>query len=124
MERIVDRPGRTFVMNVAPVCDSELHSLQAKTLLYDLHETSHTTGLVRGKTPAGTPASIAAVGMALSTAPLIAERGMHPRELMAKRVLRSLRFFADSPQGTEPDAAGYRGFYYHFLDMETGRRAW
>jgi len=24
----------------------------------------------------------------------------------------------------EPDATGYRGFYYHFLDMRTGRRVW
>jgi hypothetical protein len=36
----------------------------------------------------------------------------------------TLRFFWNSPQGTEPDATGYRGFYYHFLDMNTGRRAW
>jgi hypothetical protein len=21
-------------------------------------------------------------------------------------------------------ATGFKGFYYHFLDMETGRRAW
>jgi hypothetical protein len=35
-----------------------------------------------------------------------------------------LRFFHSSHQGPEPDATGYKGFYYHFLDMETGRRAW
>ena len=28
------------------------------------------------------------------------------------------------PQGTGPDAIGYKGFYYHFLDMKTGRRVW
>ena len=38
--------------------------------------------------------------------------------------LTTLRFFWNSPQGPEPDATGYHGFYYHFLDMETGRRAW
>ena len=37
---------------------------------------------------------------------------------------RFLRFFRSSPQGPEVDATGYKGFYYHFLDMETGRRAW
>ena len=37
---------------------------------------------------------------------------------------KRLRFFRDSPQGPEPDATGYRGFYYHFLDMKTGRRVW
>ena len=26
--------------------------------------------------------------------------------------------------GEEPDATGHRGFYYHFLDLTTGRRTW
>src|SRR5207247_2027183 len=34
-----------------------------------------------------------------------------------------LRFFWKSPQGEGTAATGYKGFYYHFLDMETGRRA-
>ena len=41
-----------------------------------------------------------------------------------ERTLATLRFFWNSPQGPEPDATGYQGFYYHFLDMQTGRRAW
>ncbi len=41
-----------------------------------------------------------------------------------KYTLSILNFLDASPQGPEPDAAGYRGFYYHFLDMETGRRTW
>jgi len=36
----------------------------------------------------------------------------------------SLRFFHDGEQGTGPDAIGYKGFYYHFLDMKTGKRVW
>ena len=24
----------------------------------------------------------------------------------------------------QPDATGYKGFYYHFLDMKTGKRVW
>jgi hypothetical protein len=39
-------------------------------------------------------------------------------------VLTTLRFFWNSRQGPEPDATGYHGFYYHFLDMHTGKRAW
>src|SRR4029078_11788906 len=27
-------------------------------------------------------------------------------------------------QGTATDATGYKGFYYHFIDMKTGRRVW
>jgi len=34
-----------------------------------------------------------------------------------------LRFFHSSHQGPEPDATGYKGFYYHLLDMQTGCRA-
>jgi hypothetical protein len=40
-----------------------------------------------------------------------------------RRTLAALRFFWASPQGRVPDATGYKGFYYHFLDMKTGRRA-
>ncbi len=39
-----------------------------------------------------------------------------------KRALTSLRFFHDGPQGPDEDAIGYHGFYYHFLDLKTGRR--
>jgi hypothetical protein len=35
-----------------------------------------------------------------------------------------MRFFHSSPHGPEPDSTGYRGFYYHFLDMKSGRRVW
>jgi hypothetical protein len=35
-----------------------------------------------------------------------------------------MRFFWNSPQGRKPDATGYKGFYYHFLDMKTGCRTW
>src|SRR5690606_8628297 len=40
-----------------------------------------------------------------------------------ERTLNTLRFFCQAPHGPEPDATGYKGFYYHFLDMQTGRRA-
>jgi hypothetical protein len=46
------------------------------------------------------------------------------REEAVERTLTTLRFFWNSPQGTEKDATGYKGFYYHFLDMKTGKRAW
>ena len=40
------------------------------------------------------------------------------------QTLKVLRFFWNSPQGAEADVTGYKGFYYHFLDMQTGKRAW
>lgn len=51
------------------------------------------------------------------------ERGWLTREDAAARVHAALRFFEGSAQSTAPDATGYMGFYYHFLDMESGKRA-
>jgi hypothetical protein len=79
---------------------------------------------VADKTAANWPASIAAVGLALAAYPAGVERSYMPRASAVERTLATLRFFSDSPQGPEPDATGFRGFYYHFLDMQTGRRAW
>ena len=31
---------------------------------------------------------------------------------------------AQPAERSQPDATGYKGFYYHFLDMKTGRRVW
>jgi len=41
-----------------------------------------------------------------------------------KTTLTTLRFLHNSEQNTNADATGYKGFYYHFLDLDTGRRAW
>src|SRR5262249_7383002 len=98
--------------------------LQFTTLLYYLHETNPDNGLVRDKTEPSAPVSIAAVGMALATMPVVVERGIIIRQFAAKITRKRLQFLWDCPQGTEPDASGYKGFFYHFLDIETGRRVW
>ncbi|MGH8182456.1 MAG: glucoamylase family protein [Rhodanobacteraceae bacterium] len=68
-------------------------------------------------------ASIAAVGFALTAYPIGVQRGWITREQARQRVLATLRFFANAPEGTSEDGdSGYHGFFYHFLDMQTGRR--
>ncbi|HEY2370567.1 MAG TPA: glucoamylase family protein, partial [Polyangiaceae bacterium] len=104
--------------------DEELDRLQLTTLQYYLHETNPATGLIRDKTDPTAPASIAAVGLGLASIPVLVERGVIAREFASEIALRRLRFFRDAPQGVQRDAAGYRGFYYHFLHMKTGRRVW
>jgi hypothetical protein len=104
--------------------DAELQELQEDTFKYFLHETNLANGLVIDKTAKHWPCSIAATGLALASYPVAIERGFISRKSAIERVLTTLRFFWNSPQGPEPDATGYKGFYYHFLDMETGRRAW
>ena len=107
-----------------PSDDAMLHQLQKQTFDYFLHESNLENGLVRDKTKADWPASIAATGLGLASYPIGVERSFLTRDDAIKRTLATLRFFSHSPQGPEPDATGYRGFYYHFLDMHTGRRAW
>ncbi|HCE10410.1 MAG TPA: hypothetical protein DEQ40_17755, partial [Oxalobacteraceae bacterium] len=104
--------------------DAELKLLQHESFRYFLHETSSVNGLVIDKTEPNWPASIAATGLALAAYPVGVERGLMSRAAAVERTLTTLRFFWNSPQGPEPDTTGYKGFYYHFLDMETGRRAW
>ena len=98
--------------------------LQSTTLLYYLHESNPDNGLVRDKTSPDAPASIAAVGMALATTPVIVERGVMSREFAARITRKRLGYLIELPQGPEPDASGHNGFFYHFLDIETGRRVW
>lgn len=104
--------------------EQDLARLQFTTLLYYLHCTNPDNGLVRDKTQEDAPASIAAIGMALATIPVLIERGIVIRKFAAKIARRRLQFLLQCPQGPEPDASGYKGFFYHFLDIETGRRVW
>ena len=104
--------------------EAELELLQRKSFSYFLHETNFANGLVKDKTASDWPASIAATGFALAAYPVGVERGFMSRTDAVERTLATLRFFWNSPQGRESDTTGYQGFYYHFLDMRTGRRAW
>jgi len=101
-----------------------LHSVQHDASRYFLQEVNARNGLVADCTRPGSPASIAAVGMGLAAYAVGVERGFMSRADAVARTLTTLRFFWNSPQGTEPDATGWRGFFYHFLDMQSGRRVW
>src|ERR1700683_5298586 len=107
-----------------PTIEIELETLQRESFSYFVHETNPVNGLVIDKTAPDWPASIAATGLALAAYPVGIERGFMSRTAAVERTLATLRFFWNSPQGPEPDATGYQGFYYHFLDLRTGRRAW
>ncbi len=104
--------------------DELLDALARDAFQYFLRETNPANGLVVDKTEPGAPASIAATGFALAAYPVGVERSWMTRAEATGRTLAVLRFFWTSAQGTAPDATGYKGFYYHFLDMQTGRRVW
>lgn len=101
-----------------------LGDLQREAFAYFLHETNPANGLVIDKTREGWPASIAAVGLALTAYPVGVECAFLTRAEAVTRILTTLRFFWNSPHGPGPNVTGHMGFYYHFLDMATGARAW
>jgi hypothetical protein len=100
-----------------------LDSLLSATFLYFRDEVNGRTGLTADKTQPNSPSSIAAVGLGLSAYIVAVERGLFPRAEAVERTLKVLTFLHASHQGPEADATGYKGFYYHFLDMHTGQRA-
>jgi hypothetical protein len=102
---------------------ARLDALQRHAFQYFLHETNPANGLVTDRSERGAPASIASVGFGLAAYLAGVERGWMPRTDAIARTLAVLRFFWTSPQGTARDVTGHKGFYYHFLDMTTGRRA-
>jgi hypothetical protein len=104
--------------------DQKIKTLQRLTFDYFLKETNPHNGLVPDSTRQGAPCSVAPTGFALAAYPIGVERGFIARNDAIKRTLTTLRFFWNSPQGPEPNATGYKGFYYHFLDMNSGRRVW
>ena len=101
-----------------------LDQLQRAAFGYFLEAVNPANGLVADTSRENSPSSIGVVGFALSAYPVAVERGWMARADAVARSLSTLRFFHDSDQSGSPEATGYKGFYYHFLDMHTGARVW
>jgi len=100
-----------------------VEELQERTFRFFWDTADPATGLVPDRYPTPSFASIAAVGFALTAYPIGAERGYVTREAARERVLKTLRFFRNAPQGAEATGrAGHNGFFYRYLDMKNGHR--
>ncbi|MBW6503230.1 hypothetical protein K0B90_02990 [bacterium] len=104
--------------------DQTLDQLQRAAFGYFLQAVNPANGLIADTSRENSPASIGAIGFALSAYPVAVERGWMVRADAVKRSLATLRFFHDSDQSGSPEATGFNGFYYHFLDMHAGARVW
>ncbi len=104
--------------------DAMLDRLQRAAFGYFVETMNPVNGLVPDTSRENSPVSIAVVGFALSAYPAAVERGWMERAEAVRRSLLALRFFHDSDQSDSPTATGYKGFYYHFLDLQSGRRVW
>ncbi|MEO7938359.1 MAG: glucoamylase family protein [Burkholderiaceae bacterium] len=101
-----------------------LERLQRSAFDYFRQSYNPRNGLVADTTRAGAPCSIAVIGFALSVYPVGVERGWMGRADAVQRTLLTLRFLMASDQSGSARATGYRGLYFHFLDMDSGTRVW
>jgi len=111
------------VRQASPLVDPFLIELEERTFRFFWDTAGPKNGLIPDRYPTPSYASIAAVGFALTAYPVGVERGYVTRKQARQRVLTTLRFLRNAPQGPQTSGmSGYKGFYYHFLDMKTGVR--
>ena len=98
-----------------------LDEVQQSAFRYFAEQSNPYNGLVRDSAPnrpgaaTNAPASIAGVGFALTAYPVAVERGWMSRASAQALTMRTLEFFLQTAQQ-------HKGFFYHFLNFETGER--
>ncbi|HYE47029.1 MAG TPA: glucoamylase family protein [Caulobacter sp.] len=105
--------------------DEELVAqIQARTFAGLAAATSRGSGLTADRWPTPSACSIAAVGFALSCWTVGVSRGWMSRAHGVALTARALRTLVEAPQGDAAEGvSGTRGWFYHFLNMDTGLRA-
>jgi hypothetical protein len=100
-----------------------LADIEQRTFDWFWQSANPETGLIPDHYPGDSFSSIASVGFGLTAYGVGVERGYITRDQAVQRTLATLRFFKNAPQNdSEDDATGYHGFFYHFLNMQTGKR--
>ncbi|MBG3851946.1 glucoamylase family protein [Xanthomonas sp. WHRI 8391] len=108
---------------VKPPLPPLFSDIERRTFQFFWDTTNELNGLAPDRFPSRPFASIASVGFALTAYPIGIENGWISRNQAIDRTLTTLKFFRDAPMGPQRTGrAGYKGFYYHFLDMQQGNR--
>jgi hypothetical protein len=101
-----------------------LDLVEERSFRYFVECVNPANGLVLDKSSNSTPpdlkyapASIAAVGFGLAALAAGAERGWIGKDAAQEQVKTTLKFFSEKMESE-------RGFFYHFVDMKTGKRVW
>ena len=106
-----------------PALPSWIGDLERRTFNWFWYVGRHDNGLIPDRWPTPSACSIAAVGFALTAYPIGVECGWISRAAARNRTLATLRFFDRAPQGeASSGVSGNRGFFYHFLHMDSGLR--
>ncbi len=101
---------------------SLLDDVQRRAVLFFIEHSDPVSGLTRDRAPkdgkeSSAPASIAATGFALTAWCIADAHGWIPVGEARERIRTTLRFVADRVENE-------RGWFYHFVDTQQGRRAW
>lgn len=122
LEELLERADPAIKAEVARLLDLSdnalLDEIQKKTFRYFWYEADPENGLIKDRSTADSPSSIAAVGFGLTSIPIAIERGWITKTEGYRRVLTTLKSFA------EGKVEGKNGFFYHFVDMRAGKRVW
>src|SRR6185369_6008141 len=98
-----------------------LDSLSHRTFNFFWEQADSVTGNQPDRWPTESFSSIAATGFGLTSYLVGVNRNYLTRDKAARRVLKTIRFFSHAPQGLSTSGVtGYKGFFYHFIDMRTG----
>jgi hypothetical protein len=115
--------GSTPPSALTPRQTAFLDTLERRTFNWFWDLSDPNTGLTPDRWPTKSFSSIAAIGFGLTAYPVGVARGYVARADAAQRTLNTLRFLYNAPQGSQTtNVTGYHGFFYHFLDMQTGYR--
>jgi hypothetical protein len=113
--------GTNYQSSSPPMTDDQfLDNLERAAFLFFWEQASATTGMVKDRAFAGgndsrTLSSIAATGFGLSALCTADRRGYAGSSQLKARVLATLNFLLNQ--------TNVNGFYYHFVDMNSGARA-
>jgi hypothetical protein len=104
--------------------DAFLDYVQQANFDYFWYAANPANGLVPDRSATGSACSIAAVGFGLTAIGIGIDHGWISRTQGVARVLTTLNTFLSKPQGPGTSGViGYKGWFYHFLDMNTALRA-
>ena len=97
--------------------------LKKRTFQYFWEVVDTTTWQTDDRYPTRRFTSIAATGFGLTSYIIGIENGYITREQGVERVWNTLHWLSNSVQGPDTSGiSGYKGFYYHFLNYDTGTR--
>ena len=116
-------PNTSENWKISPEQADLLEQLQHDTFNFFWETTNPQNGLTPDHYPNTEFASIAGIGFALTAYLVGTEKQYVTRQKAAERTLTTLRFLWEAPQSdVRRNTTGYKGFFYHFLHMDSGSR--